>query len=166
MVLVAQRDPAYAIERVDWSLLLFFGSLFVVMRGFEQAGAVAWIDRHALDLVESSSPWRSATAVSAVMATLSNLISNVPAVILWRATVPHLPHPELVGGNGGFIPTVQGNPPVNGANAELFVGGDVAFGAEPKRFAWLARFEGSWTRRLSCEACASGSGNSGASGSR
>src|SRR2546430_4201353 len=41
MVLVAQRDPAYAIERVDWSLLLFFGSLFVVMRGFEQAGAGA-----------------------------------------------------------------------------------------------------------------------------
>src|SRR6266704_2367687 len=41
MVLVAQRDPAYAFERVDWSLLLFFGSLFVVMRGFEQAGAVA-----------------------------------------------------------------------------------------------------------------------------
>src|SRR6059036_2426241 len=27
MVLVAQRDPAYAIERVDWDLLLFFASL-------------------------------------------------------------------------------------------------------------------------------------------
>jgi len=83
MVLIAQRDPAYAIERVDWDLLLFFASLFVVMRGFEQTGAVAWIDRRALDLVESGSPWRATTAVSAVMVTLSNLISNVPAVILW-----------------------------------------------------------------------------------
>src|ERR1051325_2527686 len=27
MVAVAQRDPAYAIDRVEWSLLLFFGSL-------------------------------------------------------------------------------------------------------------------------------------------
>lgn len=34
MVLIAQRDPAYAIDRVEWSLLLFFASLFVVMRGF------------------------------------------------------------------------------------------------------------------------------------
>src|SRR5881397_3179497 len=32
MVAVAQRDPAYAIDRVEWSLLLFFASLFVVMR--------------------------------------------------------------------------------------------------------------------------------------
>src|SRR3989441_2084547 len=96
MVLVARRDPAYAIERVDWDLLLFFGSLFVVMRGFEQTGAVAWIDRQALGVVESGSPWRAATAVSAVMAMLSNLISNVPAVILWRNTVPQLPHAELL----------------------------------------------------------------------
>jgi hypothetical protein len=32
MVAIAQRDPAYAIDRVEWSLLLFFASLFVVMR--------------------------------------------------------------------------------------------------------------------------------------
>jgi len=121
MVLVAQRDPAYAIERVDWSLLLFFGSLFVVMRGFEQAGAVAWIDRHALDLVESGSPWRAATAVSAVMATLSNLISNVPAVILWRATGHHLPHPELVWRVVSMSSTFSGNLLLIGSMANLIV---------------------------------------------
>src|SRR5207253_7127777 len=43
MVAVAQRDPAYAINRVEWSLLLFFGSLFVVMRGFERVVADPWI---------------------------------------------------------------------------------------------------------------------------
>src|SRR3989449_11589706 len=52
MVAVAQRDPAYAIDRVEWSLLLFFASLFVVMRGFEQTGAVAWLDDHALRVVQ------------------------------------------------------------------------------------------------------------------
>src|SRR5881409_2086724 len=96
MVALAQRDPAYAIDRVEWSLLLFFASLFVVMRGFEQTGAVAWLDRHAVGLVESGGPWRAAAAVSGVMATLSNLISNVPAVILWRNTVPNLPDPQLL----------------------------------------------------------------------
>jgi len=121
MVLVAQRDPAYAIERVDWSLLLFFASLFVVMRGFEQTGAVTWIDRHALGLVESGSPWRAATAVSAVMVTLSNLISNVPAVILWRNTVPQLPHAELLWRVVAMSSTFAGNLLLIGSMANLIV---------------------------------------------
>jgi len=121
MVLVAQRDPAYAIERVDWDLLLFFASLFVVMRGFEQTGAVAWIDRQALGMVESSSPWRAATAVSGVMATLSNLISNVPAVILWRNTVPHLPHAELLWRVVAMSSTFAGNLLLIGSMANLIV---------------------------------------------
>ncbi len=86
MVAVAQRDPAYAIDRVEWSLLLFFASLFVVMRGFEQTGAVAWLDDQALRVVQGSSPWSAAVVVSGVMATLSNLISNVPAA--YRADHP------------------------------------------------------------------------------
>ena len=96
MVLVAQRDPGEAIELVDWDLLLFFASLFVVMRGLEATGAVGWIDRRALALAQGASPWRDATVVSAVMVALSNLISNVPAVILWRGTVPTLPDPAFV----------------------------------------------------------------------
>ncbi len=121
MVLVAQRDPAYAIERVDWDLLLFFASLFVVMRGFEQTGAVAWIDRHAVGVVESGSPWRAATAVSAVMAILSNLISNVPAVILWRNTVPQLPYPELLWRVVAMSSTFAGNLLLIGSMANLIV---------------------------------------------
>src|SRR5436853_5923812 len=62
MVLIAQRDPAYAIERVDWSLLLFFGSLFVVMRGFEQAGAAAWGRPPAPGPGGGDSPWARAAA--------------------------------------------------------------------------------------------------------
>src|SRR2546423_5078933 len=46
LVPIAQREPAYAIDRAEWSLLLFFASLFVVMRGFEQTGPVAWPDHH------------------------------------------------------------------------------------------------------------------------
>ena len=90
MVAIAQRDPAYAIDRVEWSLLLFFASLFVVMRGLEQTGAVVWFDEHAVALVGHGSAWRAAGVVSVALATLSNLISNVPAVILWRNTVPNL----------------------------------------------------------------------------
>jgi Na+/H+ antiporter NhaD/arsenite permease-like protein len=121
MVLIAQRDPAYAIERVDWDLLLFFASLFVVMRGFEQTGAVAWIDRQAVALVQSGSPWRAAIAVSGVMVTLSNLISNVPAVILWRHTVPDLPNPDLLWRVLAMSSTFGGNLLLIGSMANLIV---------------------------------------------
>lgn len=121
MVLVAQRDPGDAIERVDWDLLLFFASLFVVMRGLEATGAVAWIDRHALALAQGASPWRDATVVSGVMVALSNLISNVPAVILWRGTVPTLPDPAFVWRVVAMSATFAGNLLLIGSVANLIV---------------------------------------------
>src|SRR5881296_3698734 len=121
MVAIAQRDPAYAIDRVEWSLLLFFASLFVVMRGFEQTGAVAWIDRHALSLVQAGSAWSVAGVVTGVMAVLSNLISNVPAVMLWRNTVPQLPDPHLVWRVVAMSSTFAGNLLLIGSMANLIV---------------------------------------------
>src|SRR2546430_11047231 len=96
MVLVAQRDPAYAIERVDWSLLLFFASLFVVMRGVEQTGAVAWIDRHPLALSEPAPRWPARTPGRAARVQLWNLFSNVQPWILGAHTGPHSPSPGCV----------------------------------------------------------------------
>jgi Na+/H+ antiporter NhaD/arsenite permease-like protein len=121
MVAVAQRDPAYAIERVEWALLLFFASLFVVMRGLEQTGVVAWIDARALALAHGGSLWSEATAVSAVMLVLSNLISNVPAVLLWRNTVPGLPDPDLMWRVVAMSSTFAGNLLLIGSMANLIV---------------------------------------------
>ena len=121
MVLVAQRDPGDAIERVDWDLLLLFASLFVVMRGLEATGAVAWIDRRAVALAQGASPWRDAAVVSGVMVALSNLISNVPAVILWRGTAPTLPDPALVWRIVAMSATFAGNLVLIGSVANLIV---------------------------------------------
>ena len=121
MVAIAQRDPAYAIQRVEWSLLLLFASLFVVMRGFERTGAVAWLDAHALALVGAGSVWRAAAVVSGAMTTLSNLISNVPAVIVWRNTVPSLPDPQLMWRVVAMSSTFAGNLLLIGSIANLIV---------------------------------------------
>jgi len=121
MVLVAQRDPAYAIERVDWELLLFFGSLFVVMRGFEATGAVDWINGRALAIVQAGHRPTAALAASGVMVVLSNLISNVPAVLLWRNVVPHLPHAELLWRVVAMSATFAGNLLLIGSVANLIV---------------------------------------------
>jgi Na+/H+ antiporter NhaD/arsenite permease-like protein len=121
MVLVAGRDPAYAIERVDWDLLLFFGSLFVVMRGFEATGAVDWIDGRALAVAHDGSRPAAAAAASGVMVVLSNLISNVPAVLLWRNVVPHLPHADLLWRVVAMSATFAGNLLLIGSVANLIV---------------------------------------------
>ena len=121
MVAVAQRDPAYAIDRVEWSLLLFFASLFVVMRGLERTEAVAWIDARGLALVQGGGPVTAAAAVSGVMVVLSNLISNVPAVLLWRTTVPQLPNPDLMWRMVAMSATFAGNLLLIGSMANLIV---------------------------------------------
>ena len=121
MVAIAQRDPAYAIQRVEWSLLLLFASLFVVMRGFEHTGAVAWLDARALALVGQGSVLRASVVVSAALVTLSNLISNVPAVILWRDTVPSLPDPQLMWRIVAMSSTFAGNLLLIGSIANLIV---------------------------------------------
>jgi Na+/H+ antiporter NhaD/arsenite permease-like protein len=121
MVAIAQRDPAYAIDRVEWSLLLFFASLFVVMRGFDATGAVTWLDVHALALVGPGSPWRAAVVVSGALTVLSNLVSNVPAVILWRTTVPQLARPDLVWRVVAMSSTFAGNLVLIGSMANLIV---------------------------------------------
>ena len=121
MVAIAQRDPAYAIDRVEWSLLLFFASLFVVMRGLERTGAVAWIDARGLALVQGGGTTAAAAAVSGVMLVLSNLISNVPAVLLWRTTVPQLPHPDLMWRVVAMSATFAGNLLLIGSMANLIV---------------------------------------------
>jgi len=121
MVALARRDPAYAIDRVEWSLLLFFASLFVVMRGLAQTGAVAWLDGHALALVGQGGAWRAATVVSGAMTVLSNLISNVPAVILWRGTVATLPDRDLIWRVVAMSSTFAGNLLLIGSMANLIV---------------------------------------------
>ena len=121
MVANAQRDPAYAIQRVEWSLLLLFASLFVVMRGFERTGAVTWLDAHALALVGQGSVWRASAVVSAAMLALSNLISNVPAVILWHNTVASLPNPQLMWRVVAMSSTFAGNLLLIGSIANLIV---------------------------------------------
>ncbi|HXF96624.1 MAG TPA: SLC13 family permease [Gemmatimonadales bacterium] len=121
MVAIAYRDPAYAIERVEWALLLFFAALFVVMRGLERTGAVEWLDTRALALARQGSPLLAATVVSGVMLALSNLISNVPAVMLWRNVVPELPDPDLMWRVVAMSSTFAGNLLLIGSMANLIV---------------------------------------------
>jgi Na+/H+ antiporter NhaD/arsenite permease-like protein len=121
MLAVARRDPRPALEKVEWELLLFFGALFVVMRGLEASGTVDSINAEGARAIAAGGRWTLAASVSGVMLVLSNLISNVPAVLLWRNLVPTLPDPHLVWQVMAMSATFAGNLLLIGSMANLIV---------------------------------------------
>jgi Na+/H+ antiporter NhaD/arsenite permease-like protein len=91
------------------------------MQGLETTGAVHWIDRQALALAGVGSETGLAAAVSGAMLVLSNLISNVPAVMLWRDVVPTLPNEPLMWRVVAMSSTFAGNFLLIGSVANLIV---------------------------------------------
>jgi len=74
-----RMDVRKLLGLIDWSLIMLFCGLFVVIAGIETTGdperLVGWLSHHG---VAVSNPY----ALTAVGALLSNLVSNVPAVML------------------------------------------------------------------------------------
>ena len=89
LMVLDRREPREAFAAVDWSVLLFFAGLFVVVDGFGRTGLPlqAWTalaGRLSLDTVPGLA------ALTATLAIGSNLVSNVPAVMLCLPLVPRV----------------------------------------------------------------------------
>jgi Na+/H+ antiporter NhaD/arsenite permease-like protein len=99
---------------VDWQLLLLFIGLFVVNHAFGTTGlaaqAVAWLGTHGVHLAEPG-------ALLVLGVTLSNVVSNVPAVML---LLPHL-QGEHAGVMLALFSTLAGNLMLVGSIANLIV---------------------------------------------
>jgi Na+/H+ antiporter NhaD/arsenite permease-like protein len=91
VILAGAARPREALKQVDWSLLLFFGGLFVVMRAVEQAGLshlvmtgiAAPLGSGAADPAVPYVAARAVARLGAAVALLSQAVSNVPAVMLF-----------------------------------------------------------------------------------
>ncbi len=75
-----KSDKIY--RQIDWSLLLMFGGLFVVVHAFQIHIVSLWHVEHWTWLTDSP-----VVLLSLVSAALSNLVSNVPAVLLFEPIV-------------------------------------------------------------------------------
>ena len=108
--------PAKIYQRVDGGLLALFMGLFVVVRGLERAGIdqqlFAWLQPIGVETV-----W----GLSVVTAALSNLVSNVPAVMLFTRLIPHLPDPRQAWLTLAMASTLAGNLTILGSIANLIV---------------------------------------------
>jgi Na+/H+ antiporter NhaD/arsenite permease-like protein len=120
VMLVSRWPPREALERVDYVLLLFFASLFVVVYGVNKGGWAEEI-RHAFAPLMSGSPLRETLGFATLTLFGSNLFSNVPFVMLARTWVPTLQDP-LVGWHVLALgSTLAGNLTLVGSVANLIV---------------------------------------------
>jgi len=117
LLLLSRRlQSARVMGLVDWPLLLLFMGLFVVNHAFEQTGlaaqAVAWLAGQGV-VLNHPGP----LLVAGVL--LSNLVSNVPAVML---LLPHLgSDAQAAGTQLALVSTFAGNLLLVGSIANLIV---------------------------------------------
>jgi Na+/H+ antiporter NhaD/arsenite permease-like protein len=96
VILAVGRVKSEAIHQdIDWTLLLFFAALFVVIRGLESSGATDYVVQRFQPGFRGG-PITQLFALSGAMLVLSNLVSNVPAVLLFRHLVGTFSHPHFV----------------------------------------------------------------------
>jgi Na+/H+ antiporter NhaD/arsenite permease-like protein len=117
VLLVTRRvNPREVYSDIDWGLLMLFAGLFVVVGGVEQAGLdrqiFAWLEPIGITTV---------TGLSVAAAVLSNLVSNVPAVMLFVPIVPDLPDPRTAWLTLAMASTLAGNLTIVGSIANLIV---------------------------------------------
>ncbi|MDP2021987.1 MAG: anion transporter [Hydrogenophaga sp.] len=116
LLLSRRLHSAHVMGFVDWQLLLLFIGLFVVNHAFETTGlaaeAVAWLATQGVHLTEPG-------ALLVLGVALSNLVSNVPAVML---LLPHLgANASEAGMMLALVSTFAGNLLLVGSIANLIV---------------------------------------------
>jgi Na+/H+ antiporter NhaD/arsenite permease-like protein len=101
---------------IDWSLLAFFAGLFVVTGAIEVTGLSGRLFELAAPVLRGGiAPFSVATAA------LSNVVSNVPAVLLLRPEVAGMANPELGWLTLAMASTLAGNLTLLGSAANLIV---------------------------------------------
>lgn len=116
-MLFTRRIKAHKVYReIDWPLLVMFSGLFVVVAAFERValtpGVIAAVARQHLDDV---------AVLSGVTAVLSNLVSNVPAVLMLKSFVGNLADPQRAWLAVAMASTLAGNFTLVGSVANLIV---------------------------------------------
>jgi Na+/H+ antiporter NhaD/arsenite permease-like protein len=118
LLMLDRVRPQKIYDQIDWGLLVMFAGLFVVVHAFEvhvtrQWGVEQWkaLQQHPVGML------------SVVSAGLSNLVSNVPAVLLFKPIIPAMPQAiqETAWLTLAMSSTLAGNLTIVGSVANLIV---------------------------------------------
>ena len=116
MLITRTRDPHLVYEEVDWGLLVFFIGLFLIVGGAENAG----LTEHLLRFGERLN-LQHLGVFTLVTAILSNLVSNVPAVMLLKSLVTQFADPHSAWLTLAMASTLAGNLTITGSVANIIV---------------------------------------------
>jgi Na+/H+ antiporter NhaD/arsenite permease-like protein len=116
MLITRTRNPRLVYDEVDWGLLVFFVGLFLIVGGAENAGLTGRL----VDFAERAN-LQNAGMFTAVTAVLSNLVSNVPAVMLLKSVVPAFRDAHTGWLVLAMASTLAGNLTITGSVANLIV---------------------------------------------
>jgi Na+/H+ antiporter NhaD/arsenite permease-like protein len=117
---VAGRAPREALQRVDWPLLVFFSGLFVVVGGVAHAGIADRMYEAIAPALGAGGP-RQAIVFSLFSVAGSQVVSNVPFVLLAGEWIPRLAEPRLLWLATALASTLAGNLTVVGSVANVIV---------------------------------------------
>jgi Na+/H+ antiporter NhaD/arsenite permease-like protein len=120
LIIAGARRPRAALQKVDWELLLFFSGLFVIVAGISEAGFTGRAFGHFRTLFHGGRLEHLAW-LTAFSTALSNLASNVPAVMLFLKFIPGLENPKLFWLALAMSSTLAGNLTVIGSVANIIV---------------------------------------------
>lgn len=117
ILLITRRlRPERVFEEIDWGLLIFFAGLFIVTGALETSGISQQLFTLLRPLAE-----QGVAPLTGVAVVLSNLISNVPAVMLFRPLIPGFPLPQTAWLTLAMATTLAGNLTLLGSVANLIV---------------------------------------------
>ena len=120
LAVAARTPPRRAFETVDWSLLAFFAGLFVVVAGLAETGLLARAF-DALSPVLARGDALADLAFIGLVVAASNVVSNVPLVVIAVTWIPSMPSPSWGYVMLAVASTLAGNLTMFGSVANLIV---------------------------------------------
>jgi Na+/H+ antiporter NhaD/arsenite permease-like protein len=120
LLLVHRLDPAEVWARIDWSVLLFFGGLFIAVDGFVRSGAPAYLFAH-VPVFAGPEGLGAYARTSAYFLAGSNVVTNVPFILLVKSEMAKLPDPRVGWELLAMASTFAGNLTLLGSVANIIV---------------------------------------------
>jgi Na+/H+ antiporter NhaD/arsenite permease-like protein len=115
-LLTRRVKPEKVYREINWSLLVLFAGLFVLTGGLEAAGVTEELGRWAAHI-----GLHRPAMLTVAAAVVSNLVSNVPAVLLFKPIIPTLGEPDRAWLILAMASTLAGNLTLIGSVANLIV---------------------------------------------
>ena len=116
LLITRTLEPRKLYEEVDWGLLVFFVGLFLIVGGAQNAGIVE-------RFLKIAKHWNlhNLGSFTVAVSLLSNIVSNVPAVMLLKSLVPNFANPHTAWLVLAMASTLAGNLTITGSVANIIV---------------------------------------------